>query len=687
MSSTLPTEGKGPGNETGKTRSGRNSAEKRGKGRGPVHSTSSNGGSRSQRAIEDAQQSLNSLLNPTTDPSQPQIISQSGAARNSTRGRVAGPAPSGKSAGIPLSTTIGPEGRLVSGDRPEQDRLLAIVPGTHALYDEGEVYDVPRGRLQTGLAIASHHVQSARERAELIIRPDGAPGALGAVGSMEVHASRRAASRWATRYATHIVVLMVVAALVAFGGLNTFTVQGAYPQGLHGVDANTGTDHFEDEAGLPGKEIDSQDFDLALPRTELGGADAAANSRIVEPGAPAADPQGQPVAPRTDVVNYTVAEGDTIESVAAKFNVMPETIMGSNGIFDSSEQLPAGRTLAVPPIDGMYYVPNEGDTIDTIARRFQADPASIAAYAPNAIEGDVVQPGKPIVVPGGMMPQREVALPYNVKPGDTLKGVASRFGVDVPTLLNANDIPDPDNLQIGSQLKVLPVSGLEYKVEKGDNILSIAEKLGVTPQMILDYQPNHLTVESTLQIDQVIIVPGGSPEREVIAAARIEPVARGAENLAAPVAPKTEKKAAPKPEPKKVTPPAPKKEANTPKVGTGRFVWPVQGRITQYFSSRHNGLDIAIRAGTTIVAADSGRVIWSGWRTDGLGYCVMIDHGNGLTTVYGHMIRQPSVYVGQYVSRGQKIGLVGSTGRSTGPHVHFMVQMNGAAQDPLAYLP
>jgi murein DD-endopeptidase MepM/ murein hydrolase activator NlpD len=678
MSSTLPREGKGPAGGTGNSRSGRNAARKNGKTLGPFDQAPSSGNSRSQRAIEDAQQSLNSLLNPAADISQPNVISRSGAVRNQTRGRVAGPAPTRKPSATPLSTTIGPDGRLITGDSSADDPLLAIVPGTHALYEEGEIRDAPRGRFQNGLAIASRHVQTARERAELIIRPDEMPGALGAADAIEVHASRRAASRWATRYATHLVVLIVVAALVAFGGLNSLTVQGAYPQGLNSVDTYTGTDHFEEEAGMAGQEVDSHDYEPVLPRTELGGADAAANSRIIEPGAPAPDPQAQPVAPRTDVVQYTVAAGDTIESVAAKFNVMPETVMGSNGIFDQSEQLPEGRTLAVPPIDGMFYVPNEGDTLDTIARRFQADPAAIVSYAPNAIEGGVVQPGKPIVVPGGMMPQREAATAYTVIPGDTLRGVASRFGVDVPTLLNANDIPDPDNLQIGSQLKVLPVSGLEYKVEKGDNILSIAEKLGVTPQMILDYQPNHLSVDSTLQIDQVIMVPGGSPEREVIAAARVEPPARGADKPAAPKAPA----------PKKETQPAPKKQANTPKAATGRMVWPVQGRITQYFSGRHNGLDIAVRAGTPIVAADSGKVIWSGWRTDGLGYAVFIDHGNGLLTVYGHMLRQPPVYVGQYVSRGQKIGLIGSTGRSTGPHVHFMVKVGSGRnyRNPLSYL-
>jgi murein DD-endopeptidase MepM/ murein hydrolase activator NlpD len=308
----------------------------------------------------------------------------------------------------------------------------------------------------------------------------------------------------------------------------------------------------------------------------------------------------------------------------------------------------------------------------------------------------VVKPGKPIVVPGGMMPQREVAIDYSVQRGDTLKGVAARYGVDVPTLLHSNDIPDPDNLQIGSTLRVLPVSGLEYKVKKGDNILAIAERFGVTPQMILDYSPNHLTTDSVLQIDQVIMVPGGSPE-QVIAASRIEPASRGAERPAEPSRPESvepsNKPAAAKPaapvRPKPTAKPKPEpKSANPVKSGTGRFVWPVNGTITQYFSSRHNGLDIAIRAGTPIHAADSGKVIWSGWRTDGLGYCVMIDHLNGLTTVYGHMIRQPSVYVGQYVSRGQVIGNIGSTGRSTGPHVHFMVK-SGAGRNyrnPLVYL-
>jgi murein DD-endopeptidase MepM/ murein hydrolase activator NlpD len=567
------------------------------------------------------------------------------------------------------------------GGAKESDPMLAIVPGTHPLFDDEEVHAVPQTRVQVGLARASEQMLAVKERANLLLGTADETGL--SLDDTAAHSSRRAAAQWVSRYATHLVILAVVLGLVAFGGLKSLTVSGAYPNGLQAADALNGTDHFGDEDN--GDSADSQDFNITLPRTELGGTDAAANSRVIQPGENQDGEAGQPEA-RTTVTDYTVAQGDTVQSVADKFQVMPETVMGSNGIYDPQEDLAAGRVLHIPPMDGMYYVPTEKDTLETISRRFQVDPETVSEYGPNNMADGVVKPGVAIVVPGGMMPQREVTVAYTVRPGDSLRDIAARYGVDVPTMLRSNDIPDPDNLQIGSQLRVLPIAGMEYKVRKGDTIISIADKFGVTPQMILDYTPNGLTVESTLQIDQTIIVPGGSPqEAPVVAAARVAPPAapssRGAEppasNAKPPAKPQTPPKAA------SVKPPT-----TTYKGGSGAMVWPVNGRITQYFSSRHNGLDIAIAAGTTIHAADSGKVVWSGWRTDGLGYCVIIDHLNGLVTVYGHMIRQPSVYVGQYVSRGQKIGNVGSTGHSTGPHVHFMVKvgMGHSYRNPLAYL-
>ena len=100
----------------------------------------------------------------------------------------------------------------------------------------------------------------------------------------------------------------------------------------------------------------------------------------------------------------------------------------------------------------------------------------------------------------------------------------------------------------------------------------------------------------------------------------------------------------------------------------------------------HDGIDYAAPAYTPIVASGSGTVVTAGWCDCGLGYYVEIDHGNGVHTIYGHMASQPYVSVGQQVSQGETIGPVGSTGLSTGPHVHFMVQVNGVSQDPARYL-
>jgi murein DD-endopeptidase MepM/ murein hydrolase activator NlpD len=676
---------------------------------------SSRPGSRQRRAIGDAQESLTSLLKSPADHGQPVILSSSGAVRN-PRGRIASPTTRTRGTGSPLHLDSRPNvsGQLIEGNTARDadpvagERYLAIVPSTFPLYEDDEVHQVPQSRLSVGLQIASEQVQSARERVGLLIKADPEAFGLGPAGAhgdlASVQSSRRQAARWATRYATHLVVLLVVGALAAFGGFKALTVQSAFPNGLHAVDSY-GTDYFLDEHDHEGEEaIESHDYVLTLPRTELGGTDAATNSRVYE--APIQEqveaPVSQEPAVRTTVTAYAVEAGDSVESIAAKFNVLPETLMGSNGIWDSEEELAAGRTLQVPPFDGMYYVPHEGDTVDSVARRFQADPTLLMAYGPNDAADGVLEVGKPILVPGGMMPMREVAITYVTRKGDTLKKVAARFGVDVPTLLHANDVPDPAYVAPGTALRVLPVAGMEYRTQTGDTVFSVADKFGVTPQMILDFTPNSVSAEGTLPLDKLILVPGGRPPSEVQAArlAAAKEAEREAESSKLessrsdqPAAnPQTgaSKPAAPKPPtPKPVTPkPTPKPEIGYTG-GSGTLGWPLKSFvITQYFSGRHNGLDLAAPAGNNIYAAGGGRVIWSGWRTDGLGYAVFIDHGNGLTTVYGHMIRQPKVYVGQQVSRGQIIGNVGSTGRSTGPHVHFMVKVGSSRnyRNPLSYL-
>ncbi|MDD5382682.1 MAG: peptidoglycan DD-metalloendopeptidase family protein [Candidatus Margulisbacteria bacterium] len=128
--------------------------------------------------------------------------------------------------------------------------------------------------------------------------------------------------------------------------------------------------------------------------------------------------------------------------------------------------------------------------------------------------------------------------------------------------------------------------------------------------------------------------------------------------------------------------------------GSGRLAWPLQGRLTSKYGYRrspfwggrqmHTGIDIATKYGTPIKSADSGEVIFSGW-WDGYGKAIVIDHGRRITTVYGHMSR---IYkqVGAIVAKGQVIGLVGSTGYSTGPHLHFEVRESGKPVNPMKYL-
>ena len=129
--------------------------------------------------------------------------------------------------------------------------------------------------------------------------------------------------------------------------------------------------------------------------------------------------------------------------------------------------------------------------------------------------------------------------------------------------------------------------------------------------------------------------------------------------------------------------------------GNGSFAWPCSGPITSYYGWRvhpifgtrkyHSGMDIAVDYGTPIHAAATGVVVYSGWM-GGYGYAIMIDHGGGLVTIYGHN-SSLAVSEGQRVSQGQLVAYAGSTGYSTGPHCHFEVRLHGEVTEPLNYLP
>jgi murein DD-endopeptidase MepM/ murein hydrolase activator NlpD len=136
------------------------------------------------------------------------------------------------------------------------------------------------------------------------------------------------------------------------------------------------------------------------------------------------------------------------------------------------------------------------------------------------------------------------------------------------------------------------------------------------------------------------------------------------------------------------TPPPTPRPVAKPQIvqGNGQLAWPVPGGvITQYYSASHLALDIAAPAGHPVVASDDGVVTWAGWRNNGGGLVVVIDHGDGIQTAYNHL-GVIDVAVGQTVARGEKIASVGCTGNCTGPHVHFEVIVGGVIVNPLRYL-
>ncbi|KKT29023.1 MAG: Peptidase M23 family protein [Candidatus Collierbacteria bacterium GW2011_GWC2_44_18] len=248
-------------------------------------------------------------------------------------------------------------------------------------------------------------------------------------------------------------------------------------------------------------------------------------------------------------------------------------------------------------------------------------------------------------------------LDYTVENGDTLASIAKKFGVDTDSIKWLNKELNEKKLKLGSILKIPPVTGVVHTVKSGETIYSIAKKYNVSAQAVVDFPFNEFTNDETfaIAIGQKLIVPDGEMPDEPILSPR--------SNLAGLLTPNAGAVSA-----------------------TGNWIWPAAGSISQGFKSWHKGIDIANRGGGTILAADSGKVLVASWLDNtGYGNRVVIDHGNGIKTLYAHM-SSFSVVVGQTVKRGDKLGMMGSTGRSTGTHLHFEIRSDKGNANPLSQL-
>lgn len=249
---------------------------------------------------------------------------------------------------------------------------------------------------------------------------------------------------------------------------------------------------------------------------------------------------------------------------------------------------------------------------------------------------------------------RDKVVTYTVEKGDTVSTIAKKFDISTDTIRWENNLKN-DDITVGDELRILPVTGMLHKVSKGDTVYTIAKKYDTNPQAIVDFPFNEFANPETFSLveGQMIIVPDGVKPQEKTTIVRRQYIAQGPVSLS----------------------------------GAG-FTWPVHGLVSQFASWYHMALDITSPIGTPIVTAQTGQVILAsngGWE-GGYGTYIIVEGSDGTQTLYAHMSGL-NVSAGDSVAAGKTvIGWIGMTGRTTGPHVHFEIRKGGALVNPLPYL-
>ena len=211
----------------------------------------------------------------------------------------------------------------------------------------------------------------------------------------------------------------------------------------------------------------------------------------------------------------------------------------------------------------------------------------------------------------------------------------------------------------GVELIILPIDGVLHDVQPGETLEDISEQYGISADDIIAYEPNNLSFPFRLYPETQVMVPGAV--REVFVWTPPDLSSVGGTSW----------------EGRNVTPII---------VGTGTFVFPVGSRnFTQFYWYGHRAVDVGLPEGNAVYAADTGTVTYAGWNTFGYGNLIVVNHGNGYETFYAHL-SAINVVPGQIVYQGNVIGLTGNTGRSSGPHIHFEIRLNGNQDDPCWYV-
>ncbi len=270
---------------------------------------------------------------------------------------------------------------------------------------------------------------------------------------------------------------------------------------------------------------------------------------------------------------------------------------------------------------------------------------------------------------------RSDIVKYTVQAGDTIIGISQNFGLQPKTVFSANYTllqDDPHNLKPGQQLVILPVDGVYRQWYAGESIDTVAKFYQVDPASIINYPLNHLDPgTTTIKPGTWIIIPGGVYQYHAMGQV---PFGITRANPASA----------------QVSGPGYCEPVSGGAVGTGTFVYPTANHYLSGFNYlpkiNHYGLDFAANMGAGVYATDGGVIVYAGWNNYGYGNMIMIDHGTGFQSLYAHL---SAIYVGcgQSVNQGQAIGAVGSTGNSSGAHLHFEIRTLSNPINPWDVLP
>jgi murein DD-endopeptidase MepM/ murein hydrolase activator NlpD len=267
-------------------------------------------------------------------------------------------------------------------------------------------------------------------------------------------------------------------------------------------------------------------------------------------------------------------------------------------------------------------------------------------------------------IPGDRPPTTTTS--YVVVSGDSMFGIAKQFNIKPETILYSNkDVlkDNPENLKPGMTLTIPPVDGVLYQWQSKDTVQAVALQFKAKPDDILNWLGNNIDLTNPqIQPGTLVMIPGG--QRALIDWTQFIPtISRGSGTGTSNVGTHA---------------------CGGGPVGSG-FIWPTHGPHTisgNNFGPTHLGIDITANQGDPVIASAAGVVVMAqGGDNYGYGNVVQIDHGNGYATVYAHL-SQINVAVCAPVSAGQVIGLAGSTGNSTGPHLHFEIRKGGTNLDP-----